>query len=244
MFTRRFTFLIILSTLLAACAPQPAPAPTEIPATETPSVVSTISVQPTVKVQLTPELPSANSAWVQYRDPRYGIGLAYPCWWVMYPMPAEGIGGTISLRSFDEDYFRANSVRGQWKDGIVPEGVFAVDLGVFEGIDPAASNAEAYPRDPETSAIVSSEDVLIGQNQATVIQLQNLVNSNDPLFTAILFRLAPDKLMIFVTQQQDRLDSTDAQGILNSLSLSPDQPIVIPAYAPHPPLIPAACLSQ
>jgi hypothetical protein len=244
MFTRRFTFLIILSTLLAACAPQPAPAPTEIPATETPSVVSTISVQPTVKVQLTPELPSANSAWVQYRDPRYGIGLAYPCWWVMYPMPAEGIGGTISLRSFDEDYFRANSVRGQWKDGIVPEGVFAVDLGVFEGIDPAASNAEAYPRDPETSAIVSSEDVLIGQNQATVIQLQNLVNSNDPLFTAILFRLAPDKLMIFVTQQQDRLDSTDAQGILNSLSLSPDQPIVVPGYAPHPPLIPAACLSQ
>ena len=246
MFTRRFTFLIILSTLLAACAPQPAPVPTEIPDTEAPPIVSTIPVQPTVESQPTsmPEPQAADSAWAQYRDPRYGIGLAYPCWWVMYPMPAEGIGGTISLRSFDEDYFRANSVKGQWKDGIVPEGVFAVDLGVFEGIDPAASNAEAYPRDPETSAIASSEDKLIGQNQATVIQLQNLVNSNDPLFTAILFRLAPDKLMIFVTQQQDRLDSADAQGILNSLSLSPDQPIVVPTYAPHPPLIPAACLSQ
>ncbi len=209
MFTRRFTFLILLSALLAACAPRPAPAPTDVPvpeatATEAP-IVSTLPVQPTA--QPTPEGPSANSAWAEYRDPRFGIGLAYPCWWVMYPMPAEGIGGTISLRSFDEDYFRANSVKGQWKDGIVPEGVFAVDLGVFEGIDPAASNAEAYPRDPETSAIVSSEDKLIGQNQATIIQLQNLVNSNDPLFTAILFRLAPDKLMIFVTQQQDRLDS-------------------------------------
>jgi hypothetical protein len=244
MLTKRFTFSLVLLALLAACAPQPVPVPTDVPATEAPSLVSTMPVQPTVEPQVTPEQPAANSAWAQYRDPRYGIGLAYPCWWVMYPMPAEGLGGTISLRSFDEDYFRANSVKGQWKDGIVPEGVFAVDLAVFEGIDPALSNADAYPRDPEMSAIVSSEDKLIGQNQATVIQLQNLNNTDDPLFTAILFRLAPDKLMIFVTQQQDRLDSTDAQGILNSLSLSPDQPVVVPSYAPHPPLIPAACLSQ
>jgi hypothetical protein len=246
MFTKRFTFIVILLALLVACAPQSVLVPTDLPVTEATAteapIVSTIPVQQTAQPTL--EGPPANNAWAQYRDPRFGIGLAYPCWWVMYPMPAEGIGGTISLRSFDEDYFRANSVKGMWKDGIVPEGVFAVDLGVFEGIDPAASNADAYPRDPETSAIVSSEDKLIGQNQATVIQLQNLVNSNDPLFTAILFRLAPDKLMIFVTQQQDRLDSADAQGILNSLSLSPDQPIVVPAYAPHPPLIPAACLSQ
>jgi hypothetical protein len=68
--------------------------------------------------------------------------------------------------------------------------------------------------------------------------------SNAPLFTVILFRLAPDKLLIFVTQQQDRLDSVDLQGILTSLSLSPDQPIIVPTAAPHPPLIPAACLSQ
>lgn len=244
MVIKRIAFFFILLALLAACAPQPAPVPTEIPATEAPPAVSTLPVQPTEEVQPTPGQAATNSAWAQYRDPRYGIGFAYPCWWIMYPMPAEGIGGAISLRSFDEDYFRANSVKGQWKDGVVPEGVFAIDLGVFEGIDPAASNAEAYPMDPETSAIVLSEDVLIGRNQATVIRLQNLVNSNDPLFTVILFRLAPDKLMIFVTQQQDRLDSADVQGILNSLSLSPDQPIVVLAGAPHPPLIPAACLSQ
>src|SRR5512139_3199025 len=105
MLPRRFTFLIILSALLAACAPQPAPVPTEIPATEAPPIVSTIPVQPTEEPQATPEPQAANSAWAQYRDPRYGIGLAYPCWWVMYPMPAEGYGGMISLRSFDEDYF-------------------------------------------------------------------------------------------------------------------------------------------
>jgi hypothetical protein len=251
MFTRSITFLVILSALLAACAPQPALVPTDMPtaeatATDAPAAVSTLPVQPTMEVQSIPttEQPSGNKAWVQYRDPRYGIGVAYPCWWIMYPMPAEGSGGALSLRSFDEDYFRANSIKGQWKGGVPPEGAFTADFLVFEGIDPATSNADAYPRDPMASAIVSSEDVLIGQNKATVIQLKDLVNSNDSLFTAILFRLAPDKLMIFVTQQQDRLDSADFQGILSSLSLSPDQPITVPTVAPHPPLIPAACLSQ
>jgi hypothetical protein len=242
--TRRFTFLIILSALLAACAPPAAPVPTEVPATEVPSVVSTLPVQPTGEVQPTPEPPSADSAWAPYRDPRYGIGVAYPCGWVMYPMPAEGNGATLSLRSFDEDYFRANSVKGQWKDGVAPDGVFTADFVVFEGVDPAKSNAEAYPIDPMASAIFSSEDKRLGQNQATVIRLRDLVNGDAPLFTVILFRLAPDKLLAFVTQQQDRLDSPDLQGILSSLSLSPDQPIAIPRTAPHPPLIPAACHSQ
>ena len=159
-------------------------------------------------------------------------------------MPADGTAATLGLRSFDEAYFRAHSVKGQWKDGIPPEGVFTADLVVFEGIDPAKPNADAYPIDSATTAIASSEDKFIGLNLATVIQLKDLVNSNAPLFTVILFRLAPDKLLAFVTQQQDRLDSVDLQGILTSLSLSPDQPITVPTVAPHPPLIPAACLSQ
>jgi hypothetical protein len=251
MFTRSITFLVILSALLTACAPQPAPVPTEIPAaeataTQAPTAVSTLLVQPTLEVQSIPttEQPAVKSPWIQYRDTRYGIGLAYPCWWIMYPIPAEGSGATLSLRSFDEDYFRANSVKGQWKDGVPPEGAFTADFVVFEGVDPAKSNADAYPIDPSTTAIASSEDKLIGQNQATFIQLKDLVNSNAPLFTVILFRLAPDKLIGFVSQQQDRLDSVDLQGILDSLSLSPDQPITVPTVAPHPPLIPAACLSQ
>jgi len=243
MFTLRFTLLILLSALLAACAPTDIPA-IEATATEAPTVVSTKPVQPTVEAQPTPGPTAAAGAWVEYRDPRYGIGLAYPCWWIIYPIAAEGSGATLSLRSFDEDYFRANSVKGQWKDGVPPEGAFTADFLVFEGIDPAKSNAEAYPRDPETSAIASSEDTIIGHNPATVIQLKDLVNGDAPLFTAIVYRLAPDKLLIFITQQQDRLDSVDLQSILNSLSLSPDQPVVLPTVAPHPPLIPAACLSQ
>jgi hypothetical protein len=160
------------------------------------------------------------------------------------PMPAEGSGATLSLRSFDEDYFRAHAVKGQWEGGVAPEGALTADLVVFEDVDSAKSNAEAYPIDPSMNEIVSSEDIVIGRNQATLIELKDLVNTNAPLFKVILFRLAPDKLLGFVSQQQDQLDSVDLQGILTSLSLSPDQPIILPTGAPHAPLIPADCLSK
>jgi hypothetical protein len=158
-------------------------------------------------------------------------------------MPTEGIGGAITLRSFDEEYARAHSTKGNWNGAVPPEGVFAIDIGVFEGIDPALSTTEAWASmsDPTMSVIAASEERMIGQNQATLIQMQNVNNNNDPLFTMYLFRLAPDKILMFSPLFQDRLDSNDIQGVLTSLSLNPDQPIIVPAFAPHEPLIPAAC---
>jgi len=234
----------ILSTLLAACASQ---ATQEPPMPETQPVETLIpeSASPTETVPPT-EMPVANSEWVTHRDPRYGVGLAYPCWWAFTPMPTEGYGGAMTLRSFDEDYFRAHSTKGNWDGAVPPEGVFAIDVGVFEGFDPALSITDAWSTvtDPTMSVIVASEERMIGQNQATVIQMQNVNNSDDPLFTMYLFRLAPDKILMFSPLFQDRLDSSDVQGVLTSLSLSPDQPIVVPAFAPHEPLIAAACAGK
>ncbi|MGB7876113.1 MAG: hypothetical protein WBL25_17150, partial [Anaerolineales bacterium] len=120
----------IIFALLAACAPQTAqePIPLETQQIETlipESLPSTETVFPT-------EMPAANSEWITYRDPRFGIGLAYPCWWAFTPMPTEGIGGAITLRSFDEEYARAHSTKGNWNGAFPPEGVFAIDIGVFE----------------------------------------------------------------------------------------------------------------
>jgi hypothetical protein len=69
----------------------------------------------------------------------------------------------------------------------------------------------------------------------------NLNNSSDPPVTLYLYRLAPDKLLMVNPLFQDRLEANDVQGILNSLSLNPDQDILVPAFAPHAPLIAAAC---
>jgi len=234
----------ILSILLAACAPQPAqePVPLETQPVET---LLPESAPPTEIIPPT-EMPEPNSEWVTYRDPRYGVGLAYPCWWAFTPMPEEGYGGAITLRSFDEEYFRAHSTKGNWNDSVPPEGVFAIDIGVFEGFDPAMSITDSWNTvtDPTMSVITSSEEQMIGQNQATVIHLQDVNNSEEPPFTMYLFRLAPDKILFVSPLFQDRLDSNDVQGILNSLSISPDQPIVIPAFAPHEPLIAAACAGK
>jgi hypothetical protein len=233
----------ILTVLLGACAPQATPSlPPETVSTAIPSPVS---AAPTEIIPAT-EAPVPNSEWVTYRDPRYGIGLAYPCWWAFTPMPTEGYGGSLTLRSFDENYFRAHSIKGNWQDNPVPEGVFAIDIGVFEGFDPTLSTTDAWASmsDPTMSAIAASEDRMIGQNQATVIQMQNVNNSNDPLFTMYLFRMAPDKILMFSPLFQDRLDSNDVQGILTSLSLNPNQTIVVPVFAPSEPLIPAACAGK
>ena len=231
----------VLSALLAACAPrgnQPAPSePQSLEATSMPE-----NVPPTEVVPAT-EAPSVSTLWVGYRDPRYGIGLAFPCWWAFTPMSTEGIGGSMYLRSVDEDYVRAHSVKGYWQDGIVPEGVFALDIGVFEGLDPTLSTVDAWAslNDPTMSEIASAEEQMIGQNQATVVQMRNVDNGSGTISTLYLFRLSPDKILMFNPHYQDRLDASDIQGILTSLSLSPDVPIQVPTVAPHEPLIPAAC---
>ncbi len=239
-----FAPLFIVSILLAACAPKVAQEPLP-PQTQPVETLSPESALPTESVPPT-EILAAESEWITYRDPRYGIGLAYPCWWAFTPMPTQGYGGAMTLRSFDEEYFRAHSTKGHWNGDILPEGVFAIDIGVFEGFDPAMSITDAWGTvtDPTMSVIASAEEQMIGENQATVLQMQNVVNSDDPPFTMYLFRLAPDKVLFFSPLFQDRLDDSDVQGILASLSLSPDQEIVVPAFAPHEPLIEAACAGK
>jgi len=239
-----FIVFLIVSALLAACAPQatpqPQPAPLETQAVEEPVVTETIAPP---EVVVAAETKPVSILWMAFRDDRYGIGLAFPCWWAFTPMPTEGYGGAMTLRSFDEAYARAHSTKGNWNGDIPPEGVYALDIGVFEGIDPALSTVEAWAStmDPTMSVIAASEERMIGQNLATVIQIQNVVNQSDPLFTMYLYRLAPDKILMVSPLFQDRLDASDIQGILNSLSLKPDVPIQVPTVAPHAPLIPAAC---
>ena len=239
-YKNKLILIVIASTLLGACAPQPVqPVPPETSPVEP---LAPETPPPTEIAPVAEESP-VSTLWVGYRDERYGIGLAFPCWWAFTPMPTEGYGGAMTLRSFDEDYFRAHSTKGNWNGNIPPEGVFALDVGVFEGFDPAMSLVDAWNTvtDPTMSVIVSSEERVIGQNTATVIQLQNVNNSSEPPFTMYLYRLAPDKVLFVSPLFQDTLDTNDIQGILTSLSLNPDVPIQVPTVAPHEPLIPAAC---
>jgi hypothetical protein len=248
--SNRSVLMILISTLLlGACAQLPTQsASSEVDPTEIPAKASLVPLpsQDFSPTKTPIGAPATGNAWIEYRDSRFGIGLAYPCWWKLTPMPADGMGGFIGLRSFDEAYVLSHTIKGEWQDGVFPEGVFAIDIVVTEQIDPAKSNEEAWNSmlDPTMSSIVASEEIMIGQNQASMIEIKNMVNSRDPNAIIYLFRLTPNKIMLFSVLQQDKLDSPDIQGILTSLSLNLDQAIILPDVAPHAPLIAAPCVEK
>ena len=183
---------------------------------------------------------STSTAWKTVRDPRYGFGLAVPCWWLVDPIPAEGSGGVMTIKNYDESYFNAHSTKGYWD---WPNGTLKLDVVVMEGVDPAKSDADAYMQlvDPTTTGLVSAESGQFGAHSATVLTLSNLVNTNDPNTKMFVFRLAPDKLLMVAPIPQSIIDTPDFQAILASIVLTPDEQITLPMITPAPALIDAAC---
>ena len=55
--------------------------------------------------------PIWTSSWTEYRDERYGYGLAVPCHWVQLPPPLEGNFATLTVLSYDEQFRAQNSER-------------------------------------------------------------------------------------------------------------------------------------
>ncbi len=186
------------------------------------------------------EEPALQGQWVEYRDPTYGFGLAIPCWWPYSPIPEEGIGGTMTIHSYDEAFFLANSTKGWWTGGDWPEGASKLDITVWQDFDPALTTLEAFNTtfDPTTSEIASTHEVRIGENEALLVEMRNLVNTSDPNSRLYVFRPAGDTLLMVSAAPDRALDSSDVQAMLASLSLSPDQPVNLPQVAPAPAIIP------
>jgi hypothetical protein len=227
-------FLLLAVVSLSACAPAITTSEPTLVVAEEPLPLPT---QPENTPQ--PELP-ITTAWKVVRDPRYGFGLAVPCWWLVNPIPEQGIGGVMTFTNYDENYFRANSTKGFWE---WPNGTLKLDVIIVEGVDPAKPDAEAYMQfvDPTTTGLVSAEPQQIGAHNATVLTLSNLVNTNDPHTKFFTFRLAPDKLLMVVPYPQHIMDTPDFQAILTSIVLTPDDQVVLPTTIPAPALIDAPC---
>ena len=56
-----------------------------------------------------PTNQAGGTSWIEYRDARYGYGVAIPCHWIVVPTPLEGEFATLTLRSYDEAFRAANS---------------------------------------------------------------------------------------------------------------------------------------
>lgn len=66
--------------------------------------------------------------WTEYRDARYGYGLAVPSDWIIFPTPPEGVRATLVLTNFGDEGRGITSE--QW-----PKGGLKIDITVFENID-------------------------------------------------------------------------------------------------------------
>jgi hypothetical protein len=227
-----FLFVILFVLLVSACALQAPPVAPTIIGTE----------EPMPEVSETPasdESPTSN-AWRAVRDERYGFGLAAPCWWLVSPIPAEGFGGAMTIKNYDEAYFNANSNRGFWD---WPNGTLKLDVVVMEGIDPAKSDIEAYMgfTDPTMTGLVSAESHQFGVHTATVLTVSNLVNTNDPHAKWFIYRPAPGIIIIIVPTPQSIIDTPDFQALLASFVLTPGEQITLPTITHAPALIDASC---
>jgi hypothetical protein len=199
--------------------------------TPLPVLASNVEVSPTAK---------ASRLWKEVRDPRFGFGLAMPCWWLVNPMPAGGLGGVMTVKNYDEAYFDAHSTKGFWD---WPNGALKIDIFITEGVDPAKSDVDAYMAltDSTATGLVSTNVLQTGTHTAAELVLSNLVNRNDPDTRIFLYRIAPDKLLGVAPTPQSIIDTSDFQALLASIVLNPSEPITLPALAPAPALIDAAC---
>jgi hypothetical protein len=162
-----------------------------------------------------------------------------PCHWIVMPTPPEGDFATLSLRSYDEAFRAANSVRGWWKDNQWPEGAKKIDLTVVQSVPPDQALAE-FVRElllrNENTAIESVNDLVVGAHQAVSVVT---ASTNDPSdrHTTIAFRMAPGQVLLVSVAPEQAWTTNDIQGILNSLVFSPEAQVVIPSLAPDAPII-------
>ncbi len=233
-------FLLTMAVSVTACATHRDTAPVLLPdgATTLPSPTDT----PVPLPQAGPAAETPSAAWREVRDARYGFGLAIPCWWIVSPIPPQGVGGVMTISNYDEAYFMANSQKGFWD---WPNGALKIDIVVIEDANPQLSDTDAYMElvDTNMQALISSETRQTGAHPAAVLTLQNLVNQNDPPIRVFIHRLAPDKLILINPIPQGILDTPDFQTLLSTMVLTPQEAITIPSTPPaETPLINAVCM--
>jgi hypothetical protein len=196
--------------------------------------------------------PGANSdpdlvgTWSEYRDERYGYGLAVPCHWLIFPTPPQGEYATLTVRSYDENFRLQNSIKGQWKDGRWPTGAIKMDATVVEGVSPEQALADVVAEllgQSELVTVEGVENVRVGAHDAVVA---TTIGEDNPVdrHTTYGLRLAPDKVILLSVLPEDAWRSGDAQGILQSIALSGDEVAAMPSYPPAPALmaVPEGCV--
>jgi hypothetical protein len=190
---------------------------------------------------------STVGSWIEYRDNWYGYGLALPCYWTLYTIPSQP-DAVLTMASYDEAFFRAHAEKGEWIGGQWPTGAIKMDIMVFEIVTPTLSLPEAVRYLFNTRVdgnIELLEEKSFGSNSAIVAHFISEIRPGEKGRVSF-FRLSPDRVLLVNALPDTALESSDVQGILSSLAVSRQAPVMMPSFPPAPPLgqIPAACVTK
>lgn len=256
---RIISTLTLGSLLLVACGTlevnvEPTDVAVQVPAqaSDTPEPIGITPTQEEIRTPTVTQTPSETptgqtsdaSLWREVRDPDTGFGFALPCWWVTYLPSADAEAYAITVASYDESYFMANSVKGQWLGGKRPQGVYKLDFFVNKQIDANLSDEEAVRQvlTSDMNKVDLVQERTIGKHPG-LLAIQSNVDNPSSTGTVYAFRLAPTILMMVSAIQDSDLTDPLVQAILNSLALSQEEEVQLPTIDPGPALIamPAAC---
>ena len=213
------------------------PTPTLFPGTLTPTAAPPATATPPAAAEALPAQPSP--LWAIYRDPDYGYGYAYPCFWS---------NDHTTLSSYDGNFALDHSIRGQWIDNQPPAGVVKIDTGLLDYADfglapdtPLGEAITAAAGDPYGDGRAQFESIeettLYGRTvQRVYLGEQQDAWGGDFQRELYYFPIAPGRYFRFFVLPTEQINSPSVQGILESLALSAAEPITIPAYDPDPPV--------
>jgi hypothetical protein len=145
---------------------------------------------------------------------------------------------TMTARSYSDEFFATHSERGNWTDGVWPEGAYKLDAVVFEGLA-YSSDAENMIREFITGTLneqelTSLEEVTVGRRTGYMATLVSGLQGGDTQ-KMIYYPFRNDALLGMAFQPGSALESADIQAILGSLALAMEETVVFPAQIPTSP---------
>ena len=191
--------------------------------TSVPDMSTTENIEPT---------EDFSNLWVEYWNPVFNYGLALPAHW---EVSTETDGGYMTTRSYDQAYFDANSLKGEWIGGQAPEGAVKMDFVPFTDVDPEQSLETAISNllgaDPEMTVVLSVEEVTLGSFES--VQVNTARPSNlEEVTTSIAIRLSPSTILLVAAYPNEGLKLSDVKTMFGTLVLDKSTPIIKPTFAP------------
>lgn len=209
--------------------------------TATPAIDTPLPASPTAPLANTPTPepePTAQPSpyWNEIEDPYHSLRFAVPCFWVVnFPVQDSTGTGAFSypVKNYQDD-FALNYPRS----AIPAEaGAIKIDMAFLSGADwgvaPGATQPDflntLYGGDSETR-LVSVTRVQVNGQPASLVTTENIFGPGQ----FYLFTVTADLFLAFAPPP-GFIDHPDVQGILNSIALTPEVAVLVPATKPGPP---------